>query len=89
MKCKPSNHSINGFTWQSSSSVTAFTINNCPIGALIQLNVTFRSRMGSGSAVAASQAATGATTGAIYFRGMDGLASASTKFPPVPASYII
>ena len=89
MKCKPSNHSLNGLTWQNSSSVGGFTVNNCPIGALIQLSITFRTRMGSGSAQAAAQAASGATAGTVYFRGLDGLAIASTKFPPVPASYAI
>jgi hypothetical protein len=89
LKAKPSNHSINGMMWQNSSSVGCFTVNNCPIGALIQVNVTFRTRMGSGSAIAAAQAASGATAGTVYFRGLDGLAIASTKFPPVPASYAI
>ena len=87
LKAKPSAHSLNGLTWQNSSSVGAFTVNNLPIGALVQLNITFRTRMGSGSAVAAAQAGSGLTTGTVYFRGMDGLAIASTKFPPVPASY--
>lgn len=87
MRARPSMHSINGLTWQNSSSIGGFTVNNCPVGALIQLNITFRTRMGPGSAVAASQAASGATAGTVYFRGMDGLALASTKFPPVPASY--
>jgi hypothetical protein len=89
VRAKPSNHSINGWTWQDSSAVGAFTLNNCPVGALIQLDMTFRVRMGQGSAVAAAQAATGASVGTVYFRGMDGLATASTKFPPVPAAYSI
>ena len=87
LKAKPANTSPNGMFWQNSSSVGAFTVNNLPVGALIQLNVTFRTRMGPGSALAAAQAGTGLSTGTVYFRGLDGLAIASTKFPPVPASY--
>lgn len=86
-KCVPSKRSLNGLTWQDSSSVGAFTLNNCPVGALFSLNVTFRSRMGPGSAQIAAQAGSGMTAGTIYFRGMDGLAAASTKFYPEPASY--
>ena len=89
LKAKPSNHSANGLFWQDSASVTAFTLNNCPVGAMLQLNVTFRTRMGNGSSQAAAQAATGAQVGTVYFRGMDGLATSSTKFPPAPASYSI
>ena len=87
LKAKPSAHSLNGLTWQNSSAVGAFTVNNLPVGALVQLNVTFRTRMGPGSAIAAAQAGSGLQVGVVYFRGMDGLAISSTKFPPVPASY--
>jgi len=86
-KCTPSKHSLNGLTWQDSSSIGGFTLNNCPVGALFQLNVTFRSRIGPGSAQLAAQAGSGMTAGTIYFRGMDGLSAASTKFPPEPAAY--
>ncbi len=88
-KCVPSRHSLNGWTWQDSSSVGCFTLNNCPVGAQICLSVTFRTRMGQGSAVAAAQAASGASAGTIYLRGLDGLAAASTKYNTVPASYQI
>ena len=87
MKCKPSNRSLDGWTWQDSSSVTAFTFNNCPVGATFRLNVTFRSRMGAGSAQLAAQAGSGMTVGTLYLRGLDGLAAASTKFYPLPESY--
>ena len=86
-KCVPSKRSLNGLTWQDSSSVGGFTLNNCPVGALFQINATFRSRMGPGSATIAAQAGSGMTPGVIYLRGFDGLALASTKFPPEPASY--
>lgn len=89
VKAIPSKKSLNGLTWQDSSSVGGFTLNNCPVGAIIQLNVTVRSRLGQGSATVAAQAASGATVGTIYLRGMDGLPTASTKFPPQPASYSI
>lgn len=87
VKAKPSNKSANGLFWQDSSNVTCFTVNNMPVGALIQLSISFRCRMGPGSAVVAAQAGSGMTPGTLYLRGLDGLAIASTKFPPVPASY--
>ena len=86
-KCVPSKRSLNGLTWQDSSSVGGFTFNNCPVGATFRLNVTFRSRMGPGSATIAAQAGSGMTPGTMYFRGLDGLAAASTKFYPLPESY--
>lgn len=89
VKATPSKHSLNGFTWQDSSAVGAFTFNNLPQGADIAINITFRCRMGQGAAQAAAQAASGASTGTIYFRGLDGLATASSKYNCVPASYQI
>lgn len=87
VKAVPSKKSLNGLTWQDSSSVGGFTLNNCPVGAVLQLNVTMRSRLGQGSAQIAAQAGSGMSVGTIYLRGLDGLAAASTKFSPIPASY--
>lgn len=86
-ECKPSKSSANGKFWQDSSSIGAFTINSMPVGTLIELDLVFRSRIGPGSAVTAAQAGSGLTAGTIYLRGLDGLAAASTKFYPQPASY--
>lgn len=86
-ECRPSKSSANGKFWEDSSSVGVFTINSMPVGTLIELDLVFRSRIGPGSAVTAAQAGSGLTAGTIYLRGMDGLAAASTKFYPQPASY--
>ena len=86
-KCVPSKRSINAWTWQASSSVTCFTLNSFSVGTFIRLSVTFRARMGS--AVTAANALSGATTGAIYLRGLDGQAKASSVFNCVPYNFQI
>lgn len=86
-ECRPSKASANGKFWEDSSSVGAFTVNSMPVGTLIEVDLVFRSRFGTGSAVTAAQAGSGMTAGTIYLRGLDGLAAASTKFYPQPASY--
>lgn len=87
-ECKPSKASANGKFWEDSSSVGMMTLNSFPVGAVIEVDVTFRSRLGSGSAVIAAQAGSSLTPGTIYLRGLDGLAAASTKFYPQPANYV-
>ncbi len=88
-KCKPSNKSLNGLTWQNSSSVGAFTLNNIGIGTIVRIHCTVRARMGSGSATAAANALSGATAGTIYLRGLDGLATASSSWSCIPVAYQI
>jgi hypothetical protein len=59
----------------------------CPTGTIIDLHVTFKNV--GGQAQSALNALVGANTGAVYFRGLDGLASAtSTFFPPNGAAVI-
>lgn len=87
IEARPSRQSLNGKMWEDSSSVGVMTVNSLPVGTLIEVDVVFRSRIGPGSAVTAAQAGSGMTVGTIYFRGLDGLAAASTKFYPQPASY--
>lgn len=88
-KCKPSNRSINGWTWQTSSSVGCFTLTNIGIGTIVRINCTMRARMGSGSATVAANALSGATAGTIYLRGLDGLATASSSWSTIPQNYQI
>lgn len=88
-KCKPSNKSLNGLTWQTSSSVGCFTLQNVGVGTIIRIKATFRSRLGSGSATSCANALSGATAGTVYLRGLDGLATASSSFSCIPASYQI
>ena len=86
-KCKPSNHSINGFTWQDSSSLTAFTLDNLSVGMVIRVKLVMRTRYLN--VQPATAAASGATTGFTYLRGLDGLATASSKFLTIPNAYQI
>ena len=86
-RCKPSLTTLNGLTWQSSSSVTCFTLNSFSVGTYLRLSVTFRARQGS--AVAAQNALSGAVAGALYLRGLDGQAKATSVFNCVPANYQI
>jgi hypothetical protein len=53
----------------------------CPAGSIIDVEVTLRDSLGL--ATAASNASVGATVGGVFYRGLDGLAAASTNFPPV------
>ena len=88
-KCKPAKTSINGLTWQTSSSVGCFTLTNIGVGTIVRIKATFRARMGSGSATAAANALSGATAGTMYLRGLDGLATASTSWSCIPSNYQI
>jgi len=56
----------------------------CPSGTVIDIEVTYRGQYGLGTAV--TNALVGATAGAQYMRGLDGLAAASTKLAPVAES---
>lgn len=54
---------------------------SCPTGSIIDLAVTFKCRNGA-AVTAATNALVGATVGATYFRGLDGLATAGTQLAP-------
>ncbi len=88
-KCKPAKTSLNGLTWQNSSSVGAFTLQNIGVGTIVRIHCTVRSRLGYGSAIAAANALSGATAGTLYLRGLDGLATASSSWSCIPAAYQI
>jgi hypothetical protein len=88
-KCKPAKSSINGLTWQTSSSVGCFTLNNIGVGTIVRINATFRARMGSGSATIAANAGSSVVAGTMYLRGLDGLATASSAWNCIPAAYQI
>jgi hypothetical protein len=66
--------------FQQSATNTAFNL-VCPIGSVIDVSLTFRNT--PGYAVLATNASVGATVGAMSFRGLDGLAAATSKFVPV------
>jgi len=65
--------------WQSGSSAASFIVTSSDCDLIIELDVTFRNV--SGLAQPAIVTGTGLTTGAHYFRGLDGLAIANTKWP--------
>jgi hypothetical protein len=61
-------------------SGNAFQI-TCPAGSIIDVEVVMRDSLGL--ATSAANASVGATVGGVFYRGLDGLAAASTNFPPV------
>jgi hypothetical protein len=66
--------------FQPSGSAIAFLL-EAPSGAVIDLSMTLRQPI-DGNAVAAQNVLVAATAGVVYLRGLDGLASASTKLAP-------
>jgi len=66
--------------WQASSSFAMFEVLNCSVGTVIDVSCSFRNI--EVPPVAAQNATVGAVPGQWYFRGMDGLATGTTKFPP-------
>jgi len=66
--------------WQQSSADVAFQL-ICPTGSVVDLELSFIGRFGVPLAAQNASAATSA--GALYIRGFDGLAVATTKFTPV------
>jgi hypothetical protein len=66
--------------FQNAAASTAFAL-TCPTGTVVDVGLTFRARPGVATATQNVPAA--ATTGAWYFRGLDGLAAAATVFVPV------
>jgi hypothetical protein len=54
----------------------------CPIGAVLDLELSYRNPL-IGSVVATQNAPAGASPGAVFVRGMDGVAAAGSSFLPV------
>jgi hypothetical protein len=79
VRCRPSVRSL-AATFQPSSGATAFTL-NVPSGTVIDVGLTFRGAFGV--YVPVQNPLVAATGGAVYLRGLDGLAIATTKFTPV------
>jgi hypothetical protein len=75
----PSNKSLASF-WQPSAGGNAFRI-ACVAGSVLDISLSFKTS--SNAPTAPSSALVGATTGELYFRGADGLATATTNFPPI------
>jgi len=64
--------------FQTNSSANAFYL-NCPINSVVDVSLDFRSDA-LGNAAPAQNASVGATPGEVAFRGLDGLAAATSKF---------
>lgn len=67
--------------FQSGSSGAAFLI-TCPSGACVDLVLEFRNNYDASGVVSLANGIVSATAGDMYYRGMDGLAIATTKFVP-------
>jgi len=75
---KPPKDSFQGM-WQRSGDVKLFNL-AAPVGSIVDVTVSLRTDNQS-VAVGCANALAGATAGNIYYRGLDGLASASTSIP--------
>jgi len=73
--------------YQPSSTAVAFRLDT-PAGTVIDVSLSFRQPMLS-QAVAAQNVAVGATTGAVYYRGLDGKTTALTNYPVIGADSVI
>jgi hypothetical protein len=80
VKAAPSRLSAAGL-WQTSSATVAFQL-TAPIASVIDVDLSFRT-VQSDAPVAVQNVPAGATTGQLYYRGLDGLAIAATQLPPV------
>jgi hypothetical protein len=76
VSCKPARLSQSA-QFQPSSASTAFTL-TCPVGSVVDVDLSFKNL--PGAAVAAQNALVGATVGALYFRGLDGVAVSGSQF---------
>jgi hypothetical protein len=73
--------------FQASSADVAFLL-DVPAGSVIDVSVTLRQPV-DGIAVASQNVLVGATTGAVYYRGLDGKTTALTNFPVQGAVAVI
>jgi hypothetical protein len=67
--------------WQVNSAAPAFSL-SCPIGSVIDVILAFRT-ISTDPPTAMLNALVGATVGDIFYRGLDGLATATTTLPAV------
>ncbi len=82
VSAKPSSLSLASF-FTGPSGTSAFLL-SCPAGSVIDVSLTFRDNLSVAAGTAAQVASVGASVGAIFYRGLDGIAAAGTNFP-VPA----
>ncbi len=82
----PSKRSLASF-FTGPVATTAFVIQSNAIGTVVDVDLTFRDL--PGTAMAAANASVGATVGAVYYRGLDGLAFGLSTIPPVAGVAVI
>lgn len=75
--CTPGRDNACAF-WQGSSTLVAFVVTNAN-ETVIDVEVTFRNAVVT--PVACANALVAGAVGQVYYRGLDGLASAATKYP--------
>jgi hypothetical protein len=73
--------------FQASAANVAFIL-DVPAGTVIDVSVTFRQPV-QGTAVSSQNVLVAATTGAVYYRGLDGKTTALTNFPVQGAIAVI
>jgi hypothetical protein len=73
--------------FQASGAAVAFTL-DVPAGAIIDVSMTFRQPV-LGVATSSQNVLVGATTGAVYYRGLDGKTTALTNYPVQGAVAVI
>lgn len=83
VKCRPAPKTL-AANFQSSTAAEAFHL-EVPSGAVVDVELTFV-QSALIQATAAQNALVGATIGAPYWRGLDGVATAASKFVPVTPS---
>jgi hypothetical protein len=77
--CKPGKNTASGM-WNESSANVAWSM-TVPVNCIIDVDCSFRNLISPPQL--AQVVAVGATTGQFYYRGLDGVAVATTKFTPV------
>jgi hypothetical protein len=80
VRARPDRRSIAGQWGGSASGVAAFTVVT-PTGSIIDVDVSYRNTVAAPAL--AQVVAVGATVGQFYYRGLDGVATATTKYPPL------
>jgi len=86
VSCSPMKSTL-ASKFQVSSSAVAFNL-QCSGGTVIDLSLAFRADT-LGNPIPAQNVSVGANVGTIAYRGLDGLATATTKLPPPNGIYTI
>jgi len=86
VRCRPSAMSAAAL-WQVSANATPAFALTCPVGSVVDVDLSFRT-VATDAPTAAANALVGATVGEMYYRGLDGVATATTTLPAVAPTVI-